>query len=254
MRLARYLIQGKPIAGKVERDRFWPLRGDYPEVIQQEGPSQILEGAKLLSPCSPGKIIGIGLNYKDHARERGKSLPHEPLLFLKPPSAVVAPGEPILLPPGVGRVDHEAELAIVIGRRARNLAVANAGEAILGYTCFNDVTARELQDRDIQFTRAKGFDTFAPLGPWIETELDPSDLGIESRVNGALRQSSRTRELIFSPAYLVSFVSRIMTLLPGDVIATGTPAGIGALADGDTVEISIEGIGTLANPVRSGRI
>jgi 2-keto-4-pentenoate hydratase/2-oxohepta-3-ene-1,7-dioic acid hydratase in catechol pathway len=254
MRLARYLIQGKPVAGRLDGDRFWPFHDDFPEAIRQRGPARVLEGAKLLPPCTPGKIVGIGLNYRDHARERGKSLPLEPLLFLKPPSAVVAPGDSILLPPGAGRVDHEAELAIVIGHKARNLAVANAGEAILGYSCFNDVTARELQDRDVQFTRAKGFDTFAPLGPWIETELDPSDLSIEARVNGAIRQSSRTRELIFSPAFLVSFVSRIMTLLPGDVIATGTPAGIGALADGDTVEITIEGIGTLANPVHSARI
>jgi len=254
LKVARYLIDGKPIAGKVEDDRLWPLRGDFPAVIQPEGPSHRLEGAKLLSPCTPGKIVGIGLNYRDHARERGKPLPLEPLLFLKPPSAVLAPGDPILLPPGVGRVDHEAELAIVIGRQAKNLAVANAGAAILGYTCFNDVTARELQDRDGQFTRAKGFDSFAPLGPWIETELNPADLSIEGRVNGTLRQSSSTRELIFSPAFLVSFVSRVMTLFPGDVIATGTPAGIGALADGDTVEISIEGIGTLANPVRAAGI
>jgi 2-keto-4-pentenoate hydratase/2-oxohepta-3-ene-1,7-dioic acid hydratase in catechol pathway len=254
VRLARYLIKGKPIVGRLEGDRLWPLRGDFPESIAPEGPPLVLESARLLSPCTPGKIVGIGLNYKDHARERGKPLPHEPLLFLKPPSALVAPGSPILLPPGVGRVDHEAELAIVIGRPAKDLAVANAGEAILGYTCFNDVTARELQDRDGQFTRAKGFDTFAPLGPWIETELDPSDLSIEAKVNGAIRQSSSTREMIFSPAFLVSFVSRIMTLFPGDIIATGTPAGIGALADGDTVEITIEGIGTLTNKVRSAPI
>ncbi|MCI0656623.1 MAG: fumarylacetoacetate hydrolase family protein [Acidobacteria bacterium] len=254
MRIARYFIQGKPIAGRLDGDRLWPFHDDFPAEIRQEGPSRPLVGAKLLSPCAPGKIVGIGLNYKDHARERGKALPLEPLLFLKPPSSVLAPGDPILLPQGAGRVDHEAELAIVIGRKARHLAVANAGGAILGYTCFNDVTARELQDRDGQFTRAKGFDTFAPLGPWIETELNPLDLSIEGRVNGDLRQSSSTRELIFSPAFLVSFVSRVMTLLPGDIIATGTPAGIGALSDGDTVEITIEGIGTLANPVRSGGI
>ena len=142
------------------------------------------------------------LNYRDHAKERGKPLPSEPLIFLKPPSAVAASGEPILLPAGVGRVDHEAELAMVIGRTARNLAVASAGEAILGYTCFNDVTAREMQDREIQYTRAKGFDTFAPMGPWVETELDPSDLAVEGKVNGVVRQSSRTRQLVFPPAFL----------------------------------------------------
>ena len=193
------------------------------------------------------------LNYRDHAKERGKPLPSEPLIFLKPPSAVAASGEPILLPAGVGRVDHEADLAIAIGRTARNLAVASAGEAILGYTCFNDVTAREVQDREIQYTRAKGFDTFAPMGPWVETELDPSDLAVEGKVNGVVRQSSRTRQLVFPPAFLVAFISRIMTLFPGNVIATGTPAGIGPLVDGDTVEIAIEGIGTLTNPGRSVR-
>ena len=251
MRIARYLIQGKALTGRLEADTLIPLPAPQPESLSPGGPPIPLGGARLLAPCQPGKIVGVGLNYRDHARERSKMLPAEPLLFLKPPSAVVGPGEPIQLPPGVGRVDHEAELAIVIGSTARNLAVANAGQAILGYTCFNDVTARELQDREIQFTRAKGYDSFAPMGPWIETELDPSDLAIEARVNGVLRQSSRTRELIFPPAFLVAYISRVMTLYPGDVIATGTPAGIGSLHAGDAVEITIEGIGTLANPVRS---
>ena len=161
------------------------------------------------------------------------------------------PGAPIRLPAGAGRVDHEAELAIVIGRPARNLPVAEAGAAILGYTCFNDVTARAMQDRDVQFTRAKGFDTFAPFGPWIETDLDPSDLRITGRVNGAIRQDSSTRELIFPVPFLVAYLSRVMTLLPGDLIATGTPSGIGPLVPGDRVEVTIEGIGTLANPVEA---
>jgi len=250
MRLARYWIDGKEITGRLEGNLLHPMEGDASEGGQEGAPVDISH-AKLLAPCRPGKIIGVGLNYRDHALERRKPLPTEPLLFLKPPSAMIGPGDAIVLPAGAGRVDHEAELAIVIGRRARNLAVALAGGAIAGYTCFNDVTARDLQDRDVQFTRAKGFDTFAPIGPWIETDVDPSDLVIEAKVNGALRQRSSTRELIFPPAFLVAYISRIMTLEPGDLIATGTPSGIGPLAAGDTVEITLEGIGTLANPVRA---
>jgi 2-keto-4-pentenoate hydratase/2-oxohepta-3-ene-1,7-dioic acid hydratase in catechol pathway len=251
VRIARYFIQGKTVTGRLEGERLYPFPEDSIARRTPEGVPYSVRGATLLPPCSPTKIVGIGLNYRDHAAERNKPLPGEPLLFLKPPSALLASGDPILLPAGVGRVDHEAELAVVIGEEAKNIPVANAGQAILGYACFNDVTAREIQERDGQFTRAKGFDSFAPLGPWIETDLDPTDLSIEGAVNGIVRQRSRTRELIFSPSFLVSFVSRVMTLYPGDVIATGTPAGIGPLADGDKVEITIEGIGTLANPVRS---
>ena len=251
MRLARYRIEGKEITGRLEGSLLHPMEWDASGPGKEGAPVDI-SGAKLLAPCRPGKIVGVGLNYRDHALERGKPLPAEPLLFLKPPSATIGPGDPILLPTGVGRIDHEAELAIVIGRRARNLAVALAGEVIAGYTCFNDVTARDLQDRDVQFTRAKGFDTFAPAGPWIETDVDPSDLLIEAKVNGVVRQRSSTRELIFPPAFLVAYISRIMTLEPGDLIATGTPSGIGPLVPGDTVEITLEGIGTLANPVRPG--
>ena len=251
MRIARYDVLGRAVMGRVEGDHLVPLSVDRHDTFEPAGEPVPLAGATPLPPCLPGKIVGVGLNYRDHAKERGKPLPSEPLLFLKPPSALIATGEAILLPTGVGRVDHEAELAIVIGRKAKNLAVADAGQAILGYTCFNDVTARDLQDRDIQFTRAKGFDTFAPVGPWIETDLDPSDLSIEGCVNDVLRQSSSTRQMIFSPAFLVAFISRVMTLFPGDLIATGTPAGIGSLAPGDRVQITIRGIGALVNPVRS---
>jgi 2-keto-4-pentenoate hydratase/2-oxohepta-3-ene-1,7-dioic acid hydratase in catechol pathway len=250
MRLGRYRIAEKEVTGRLEGDRIVPLDWIGSGSAAEGEPLEV-SGGRLLAPCRPGKIVGVGLNYRDHALERGKPLPSEPLIFLKPPSAVIGPGDPILLPPGVGRIDHEAELAIVIGRKARDLAVALAGEAIAGYTCFNDVTARDLQDRDVQFTRAKGFDTFAPLGPWIETDVDPSDLVIEAKVNGVIRQRSSTRDLIFPPAFLVAYISRIMTLEPGDLIATGTPSGIGPLAAGDTVEITLEGIGTLANPVRA---
>jgi 2-keto-4-pentenoate hydratase/2-oxohepta-3-ene-1,7-dioic acid hydratase in catechol pathway len=206
--------------------------------------------ARLLAPATPSKIVAMGLNYKDHAAERGKPLPKEPLLFLKPPSAVIGPGEVIRKPAWAGRVDHEAELGLVIGSTAFNLASPEAArEHIFGVTCVNDVTARELQDQDVQFTRAKGFDTFCPLGPCLSTDLDLADLKVEGRVNGALRQRSSTRQLIFSPEYLVYFVSRVMTLLPGDIISTGTPAGIGPLAEGDQVEVEVEGVGVLSNPV-----
>jgi 2-keto-4-pentenoate hydratase/2-oxohepta-3-ene-1,7-dioic acid hydratase in catechol pathway len=249
MRIARFLIDGRPMAGRLEGDHLLPFPSDSLEDLRGTASPVPVGGAAFLTPCRPGKIVAVGLNYRDHARERGKAIPSEPLLFLKPPSAALAHGGSILLPAGAGRVDHEAEMAIVIGREASRLGEAEAPGAILGYTCFNDVTAREIQDREIQFTRAKGFDTFAPFGPWIETGLDPADLAIVGRVNGVTRQSSRTREMIFSPAFLVAFVSRVMTLFPGDLIATGTPAGIGPLASGDRVEVTIEGIGTLSNSV-----
>ncbi|HLA77342.1 MAG TPA: fumarylacetoacetate hydrolase family protein [Vicinamibacteria bacterium] len=206
--------------------------------------------ARLLAPATPSKIVAVGLNYKDHAAERGKPLPQEPLLFMKPASAVIGPGDVIRKPAWAGRVDHEAELGIVIGKVAFDLESPEAArDYIFGATCVNDVTARELQDKDVQFTRAKGFDTFCPLGPCLASDLDLSDLKVEGRVNGALRQRSSTRELIFSPEYLVYFVSRVMTLFPGDIISTGTPAGIGPLAAGDQVEVEVEGVGVLRNPV-----
>jgi 2-keto-4-pentenoate hydratase/2-oxohepta-3-ene-1,7-dioic acid hydratase in catechol pathway len=208
------------------------------------------DGAPLLAPVAPSKIVGIGVNYRDHAAERGKPVPKEPLLFLKPPSSVIGPGEPIRRPPWAGRVDHEAELGIVIGRRAHDLPSPDAGAAhILGAVCVNDVTARELQASDVQFTRAKGFDTFCPVGPCLATDLDLGGLKVVGRVNGQVRQSGSTRDMVFDPGYLVWYVSRVMTLLPGDMISTGTPAGIGPLLARDEVEIEIEGIGVLRNPV-----
>jgi 2-keto-4-pentenoate hydratase/2-oxohepta-3-ene-1,7-dioic acid hydratase in catechol pathway len=206
--------------------------------------------APLLAPAAPSKIVAIGLNYKDHAAERGKPLPAEPLVFLKPPSSLIGPGETIRRPAWAGRVDHEAELGLVIGKKAYDLASPDEAAAhIFGAVCVNDVTARDLQDKDVQFTRAKGFDTFCPVGPCLVSDLDLSALAIEGRVNGEVRQKSCTDQLIFPPAYLVWFVSRVMTLLPGDIISTGTPAGIGPLAAGDTVEVELTGVGTLRNPV-----
>jgi 2-keto-4-pentenoate hydratase/2-oxohepta-3-ene-1,7-dioic acid hydratase in catechol pathway len=208
-----------------------------------------LAAAPLLSPATPSKIVAIGLNYKDHARELGYALPEEPLLFFKPPSAVVGPGEPIVLPEGAGRVDYEAELGLVVGRKVKGLrSEEDAARAIFGCVCVNDVTAREIQKRDVQFDRSKGFDTFAPVGPAIAAGLDPRSLGIACRVGTAVVQRSRTDELIFSPAFLVAYVSRVMTLLPGDIISTGTPAGVGPLAPGDVVEVEVEGCGVLRNP------
>ncbi len=226
------------------------LAGDpYAAVRDREQRLSFAE-ARLLAPATPSKIVAIGLNYKDHAAERGKPLPKEPLLFLKPPTAVIGPGDAIRKPAWAGRVDHEAELGIVIGKTAFDLESPEAArDHIFGATCVNDVTARELQEKDVQFTRAKGFDTFCPLGPCLATDLDLSDLKVEGRVNGAARQRSSTRELIFSPEYLVYYVSRVMTLLPGDIISTGTPAGIGPLADGDQVEVEVEGVGILRNTV-----
>ncbi|HSL24353.1 MAG TPA: fumarylacetoacetate hydrolase family protein [Vicinamibacterales bacterium] len=198
---------------------------------------------------TPSKIVCVGLNYKDHAAEQNKPLPAEPMLFLKPSTAVIRHGEPIRIPPGVGRVDHEAELGIVIGRRAWRVPKERALEYVLGITCVNDVTARELQAKDVQYTRAKGFDTFAPIGPCIATGYDGRPLAVEGRVNGQTRQKSSTRELIFPVEHLIWFISSVMTLLPGDIIATGTPAGIGPIKAGDTVTISVEGVGELTNPV-----
>ena len=208
---------------------------------------------RVLAPVAPSKIVAVGLNYRDHAAEMNKPLPDEPLIFLKPSTAVVGPGDPIVLPPGAGRVDYEAELGLVIGRTARNVPADRAHEVVLGFTCVNDVTDRDLQRRDVQYTRAKGFDTFAPVGPCIAPADLDRPLGIEARVNGERRQHSSTGELIFPLRRLVEFVTAVMTLLPGDVLSTGTPPGVGPLAPGDRVVIAIEGVGELENGVVAGR-
>ena len=198
---------------------------------------------------APTKIVGVGLNYRAHAAEMGKPLPEEPLLFLKPPSAMIGPGTPIVRPAGYDRVDYEGELCIVIGKRATRVTRERALDHVRGYTILNDVTVRDLQKKDVQYTRAKGFDTFCPVGPRVAEGLDPSRLAIATRLNGQTRQSSTTADMIFDVGYIVAFVSRVMTLEEGDLITTGTPPGVGNLTPGDTVEIEIEGIGVLANPV-----
>ena len=250
MRYFRVATAAGAAWAREDGDRLRLVAGD-PFVGTRDGAETVAaEGARLLPPVMPSKIVAIGLNYKDHAAERGKPLPAEPLIFLKPPSAVIGPGETIRKPAWAGRVDHEAEMGIVIGKTAHDLASPEeAAGHILGALCVNDVTARELQDNDVQFTRAKGFDTFCPIGPCIATGLDLRDLAVVGRVNGEVRQRSRTDQLIFDAFHLVWFVSRVMTLLPGDIISTGTPAGIGPLKTGDVVEVEVEGVGVLRNPV-----
>ena len=206
--------------------------------------------ARLLAPVIPTKVVAVGKNYAEHAAEMGGAVPDFPIVFLKPPTTVVGPLQPIRLPPDTDEVHHEAELAVVIGRVTRDVDIEDVGAHVLGYTAANDVTARDLQRRDGQWTRAKGFDTFCPLGPAIDTELDPAEgLSITCRVNGELRQAGSTSDLVFGIGEIVSYVSRIMTLLPGDVILTGTPGGVGPITAGDKVEVEIEGIGVLVNPV-----
>jgi len=210
-----------------------------------------LESVTLLAPVLPSKIVCVGLNYKDHAAEVKKALPAEPLLFMKPRTAVIDPGAPIMLPPGVGRVDYEGELAIVIGRKAHRVSAKHAWDYVFGLTCMNDVTARDLQNKESQYTRCKGFDTFAPLGPCIAVGADGAPRAVETRLNGAVRQSSSTSQLIFGIEHLVEFITFVMTLEPGDVISTGTPSGIGSLSHGDVVSVTVEGIGELSNPVQA---
>ncbi len=209
-----------------------------------------LSSVRTLAPVMPSKIVCVGLNYKDHAAETGKPLPAEPLIFIKPSTAVIGPGDPIRLPPGVGRVDHEAELGIVIGTRAHRVPRAKAWDYILGLICVNDVTARDLQNKESQYTRCKGFDTFAPIGPCIATGLNGEPRSVEGWVNRERRQASSTQHLIFPIEQLVEFVTFVMTLEPGDIISTGTPEGIGSLKPGDSVKVVVEGVGELINPVQ----
>ena len=238
-----HVIQSGGRWHRLEGDLF----GDY-----TAGPQIDPADCRVLAPVEPSKIIAVGLNYKDHAREMNKPLPDEPLIFLKPSTAVIGPNEAIRVPPGAGRVDYEAELGIVIGRRAQRVTAAEASDYILGLTCVNDVTAREIQSRDVQYTRAKGFDTFAPVGPAIAVGVDGSELDVQAWLNGEQRQGSNTRELIFDIGCLVELISSVMTLLPGDVISTGTPSGVGPVQPGDRIVVKVSGIGELENEVVAG--
>ncbi|KRF25568.1 MULTISPECIES: fumarylacetoacetate hydrolase family protein [unclassified Phycicoccus] len=253
MRIARYTTGEDPSYGIVEgepgREFIAQVQGDplYQPVVLT-GETVRLEDARLLAPVIPrSKVIGIGRNYADHAKEMGGEPPAQPLMFLVPNTAVVGPGDPIVMPAGAQEISYEGELAVVIGRIAKDVPRERVSEVVYGYTCANDVTARDWQRGDGQWARAKGFDTSTPLGPWITTELDVSDLRIQSRIDGETRQDGRTADMIFDVETLVSYVSAAFTLLPGDVILTGTPAGVGLVEPGQRVDVEIEGIGTLSN-------
>ncbi|GAC1424083.1 MAG: fumarylacetoacetate hydrolase family protein [Actinomycetota bacterium] len=251
MKIVRVSYGGGISFGVLDDGQVSELDGPPIGELRFTGNKAPLENCKLLAPVLPSKIVAIGLNYRDHAEETGQALPKEPLMFMKPATAVIGPNDSIVKPPACSRMDYEGELVVVVRGLVRKADRAQAAEAILGYTIGNDVTARDLQASDGQWTRAKGFDSFAPLGPWIETDVDPASLMIETRLNGETKQSSNSKHLIFDPVYLVSYVSHVMTLLPGDCISTGTPSGIGPMEPGDTVEVEIEGIGTLVNVVKA---
>lgn len=254
MKIIRFLHKHEDAAwGLLEDGVVRRLKDDPFEKITPVAKRIPFQSVKLLAPTRPSKIVMVGINYKDHAAEMGRAIPKEPLVFLKAPSSIINPGAVIRYPKIASRVDHEAELAVVIKRPTRHVSAKEVRRHILGYTCLNDVTERNFQKTDGQWARAKSFDTFCPLGPWIETELDPADLHISCRVNGVVKQSSRTSDLIFSVPKLISYISQVMTLWPGDVVSTGTPAGIGPLLPGDHVTVEIQGIGILENQVASAK-
>lgn len=251
MRVVRLMVDGDCRYGLADTDTVTLISDEPFAAFEPEGVMP-LSRAKLLAPVAPTKVVCVGLNYRAHIAEMGHDMPTEPVIFIKPPTAVIGPGQAIPVPEGVGRVDYEAELGVVVGRRMHKASPYEAAANVLGFTCCNDVTARELQKRDGQWARAKGFDGFCPVGPWIETDVDPSDLTLECFVNGELRQQASTSDMLFDPYELVSFVSNVMTLVPGDIVLTGTPAGIGPIQPGDSVEVRISGVGSLVNPVEAG--
>jgi 2-keto-4-pentenoate hydratase/2-oxohepta-3-ene-1,7-dioic acid hydratase in catechol pathway len=256
MRICRFITSKAetPRFGLVEGDVILPLAEDgtiesFPNPRTEQ--SIPLSDVKLLAPVAPSKVVCVGRNYKEHAAELGNKMPDEPLLFLKAPSAIIADGDSIERPPQSQQVEHEGELGVVIGKSARKLSEhEDPLSYVLGYTCVNDVTARDLQRKDVQFTRAKSFDTFCPVGPFVVDGLDPLDLIVTTRVNGVVKQHGRTADMAFSVPFLIRYISHIMTLYPGDLIATGTPAGVSPMKDRDVVEVEIDGIGVLRNPVR----
>ena len=250
MRFLRYQTEEKsPRYGWLLDDKIGDIEGDLFGEFRRLDATTPLAEAKLLAPSQPSKILCVGRNYAAHAKEHNAEVPELPLIFHKPPSALLNPNDAIILPHQSQHVEHEAELVVVIGKRGRNIIAEDAKEYILGYSIGNDVTARDLQRADRLWTRGKGFDTFAPFGPWIDTEFDPSDAVVTCRVNGQMRQMASTRDMVFSVGSIIAFISSVMTLEPGDLIYTGTPAGVGALAEGDVVEVDIEGLGVLSNPV-----
>ncbi len=250
MRLVRFGLKGRTGYGVLKEEQVFPLWDSPFSGLTETGEVLALGEITLLAPCEPSKIIALGLNYRDHAAEFGRQVPEEPLIFMKPSTSVIGPDADVVYPRMSRRVDYEAELGVVLARTARRVPEEQALNYVLGYTCFNDVTARDLQKKDGLFTRAKGFDTFAAMGPWIETDIgDPDKVMVEAFVNGELRQQASTDNMVFGVRRLISFISQVMTLLPGDVIATGTPAGVGPMRPGDVVEVRVEGIGTLRNRI-----
>jgi 2-keto-4-pentenoate hydratase/2-oxohepta-3-ene-1,7-dioic acid hydratase in catechol pathway len=249
MKFIRYKIKSGIRYGQVCENHVLEIEGDIFSKYQVTETKHALCDLKILSPCVPTKIVAIGLNYRSHAEELGMALPEDPMVFMKPPTAVIGPDEEIIYPGMSSQVDYEGELAVVIGEKCKFVNEEDSEKYVLGYTCFNDVTARDLQKKDVQFTRAKGFDTFAPMGPFIETDINPCNVKIKTFLNGEKKQSGNTSDLIFPVRTIVSFLSKIMTLCPGDIIATGTPGGIGPMKRGDVVEVRIEGVGNLQNKV-----
>jgi len=252
MRIVRYETEDgkKPKYGWLLGDKVGEIGGNVFGRYQRKEAETPLAEVKLLAPTEPSKIVCVGRNYVEHAKELGNEVPKVPLIFLKPPSSIISNGGTILLPPQSAQVEHEGELVVVIGKRGRSIMAENANKHILGYTIGNDVTARDLQNSDGQWTRAKGFDTFCSFGPWIDTEFDPADAILSCRVNGQMRQMASTRDIVFNVPTLIAYISSVMTLEPGDLIFTGTPAGVGELKNGDEVVVEIEGLGVLKNPVR----
>ena len=255
MRIARFVAPSAGLSWGVVEGQDAPtvaaIDGHPFGPITFTGDRWALADVRLLSPILPSKVVAVGRNYADHAREMGNEVPEIPLLFLKPSTSVIGTGDVIRLPASSQQVEHEAELAVVIGRPAKDVDREKALDHVLGYAAANDVTARDQQRADVQFTRAKGYDSFCPIGPWVETVLDPSDLRVTASVNGQVRQDGRTSQMVHDIPSLIAFASNIMTLLPGDVILTGTPAGVGPLRNGDTVSVEVEGVGTLTNEVRA---
>lgn len=254
MQLCRFIHSGfeEPSYGYIEDDHVFPLDGNDFERFTFPSSNQPipLHQVRLIAPVRPSKIVCVGRNYREHAAELGNKMPAEPLLFLKAPSAVIGSGDSIELPSDSQQVEHEGEVGVVIGRRTpRQLSEVDALSFVFGFTCVNDVTARDLQRKDVQFTRGKSFDTFCPTGPVVVTDLDPSDLKVTTRLNGEVKQQGRTSNMAFSIPFLIRYIANIMTLYPGDLIATGTPAGVSRMKDGDVVEVEVEGIGVLRNPV-----
>jgi 2-keto-4-pentenoate hydratase/2-oxohepta-3-ene-1,7-dioic acid hydratase in catechol pathway len=250
MKYARFLSEDRTKYGVVEGKKIKEVSGNIFGEFEVTEKTYHLDKVKILTPCEPTKVILVGLNYIDHAKELKMDLPDEPIIFLKPSTAVIGPEDDIIYPKMCKQLDYEAELAVVMKRRAKSIEPGEVKDYILGYTGYNDVTARDLQRKDVQWTRAKSFDTFSPLGPYIVDEIDPNNLKIELFLNREMKQSSNTNNCVFSAEKLVSFISQVMTLLPGDVIATGTPVGVGPMKVGDTVEVRIEKIGTLRNYVK----